>query len=142
MTAFTDVTLADGTSVLLELSELRPADRASSDPDLPDGSGELVAVGRFRDAASTTGEALRDALRPLGGMLDLVHEGVRSAVRPPDEVEVEFGVKLSKDLRLGIVAAGAEAALVVRAKWRLGQDARIPAQADVEAEPRVAAETH
>ncbi|MFG2693605.1 CU044_2847 family protein [Kitasatospora sp. NPDC048407] len=132
MTGFTDVMLADGTSVLLEVSELQAPDRASGDLDLPDGSGELVAVGRARDAARTTGEALREALQPLGGVLDLVHGAVRSAVRPPDEVEVEFGVKLSKDLRLGIVAAGAQAVLTVRATWQVGREAGVPARADTE----------
>ncbi|GJF28269.1 hypothetical protein KNE206_09690 [Kitasatospora sp. NE20-6] len=134
MTAFTEVTLGDGTSVLLELSDLAaPAAESSGgpgNPDLPDGSGETVAVGRARDTARTGVTALRDALQPLGGVLDLVHGAVRSAVRPPDQVEVEFGIKLSKDLRLGIVGVGAEATLTVRASWRIGA---VPAPRPAEA---------
>ncbi|WP_405015427.1 CU044_2847 family protein [Kitasatospora sp. NBC_01539] len=134
MTAFTEVTLADGTTVLLEVFDLGGPPPAEDGADLPGGSGETVAVGRLRDAARTTGTALRDALQPLGGVLDLVHDAVRSAVRPPEQVEVEFGVKLSKDLRLGIVSAGAEAALTVRATWRTGPAVAVPRQAAAETE--------
>ncbi|MFF0389096.1 CU044_2847 family protein [Kitasatospora sp. NPDC004615] len=139
MSDYTEVTLPDGTAVLLQVFDLRRADQESGDPDLPDGSGDVVPVGRVRDAARTTGEALREALQPLGGVLDLVHGAVRSAIKPPDEVEVEFGVKLSKDLRLGIVSAGGEAALKVRAKWQTGRAAEIPAQPDGATEQEAAA---
>lgn len=136
MTGFTEVTLGDGTSVLLQVFDLaapRPAAGAADLPDLPGDSGPTVAVGRARDAAHTTAQALREALRPLGGVLDLVHGAVLSAARPPEQVEVEFGVKLSKDLRLGIVSAGAEAALVVRASWRTGRPAAaVPAPSPAE----------
>ncbi|WP_063748946.1 CU044_2847 family protein [Streptomyces sp. NRRL B-24484] len=147
MTGFTEVALSDGTSVLLQVFDLEsasPSPSPSPSPsslsgtggpggsgggggaDLPDGAGEVVAVGRLRDASRTTGEALREALQPLGSVLDLVHGAVRSAARPPEQVEVEFGVKLSKDLRLGIVAAGGEAALTVRATWRVRPDRAVP----------------
>lgn len=125
MTGFTEVVLDDGTSILLEVFDPTAAaaagGKASVHPDLPDGSGEVVAVGRLGNAARATAETLREALQPLGGVLDLMHGAVLSASRPPEQVEVEFGIKLSKDLSLGIVSAGGEAVLTVRATWRTGR---------------------
>ncbi|MER5865803.1 CU044_2847 family protein [Kitasatospora sp. NPDC002040] len=127
MTEFTELTLPDGTSVLLQVSDLGPAGvRAPGNPefgDLPEGAGETVAVGRGRNA----GQALREALQPLGAVLDMVHGAVSSAVRPPDEISVELGVKVSQDLRLGIVSGGGEATLTVNATWRIGR-ASVPTQ--------------
>ncbi|MFJ9606011.1 CU044_2847 family protein [Kitasatospora sp. NPDC101176] len=116
-----ELKLADGTGVVVELSPAPAAYGVELPPgaaDLPPGSGPVVPVGRARRAAETAGRTLADVLSPLGGVLDSVHSAVRAAVRPPDEVEVELGVKLTHDLKLGIAGAGGEATVTVRATWK------------------------
>ncbi|MER7581880.1 CU044_2847 family protein [Kitasatospora sp. NPDC097691] len=115
-----ELKLADGTGVVVELSPAPAAYPVELPPgaaDLPPGSAPVVPVGRARRAAEAAGRTLADVLSPLGGVLDSVHSAVRGAVRPPDEVEVELGVKLTHDLKLGIAGAGGEATITVRATW-------------------------
>ncbi|MER7766958.1 CU044_2847 family protein [Kitasatospora sp. NPDC096140] len=115
-----ELKLADGTGVVVELSPAPAAYPVELPPgaaDLPPGSAPVVPVGRARRAAEAAGRTLADVLSPLGGVLDSVHSAVRGALRPPDEVEVELGVKLTHDLKLGIAGAGGEATITVRATW-------------------------
>ncbi|MGW4896481.1 CU044_2847 family protein [Kitasatospora sp. NPDC004240] len=120
-----ELKLADGTGVLLEVVGGPPqiaAAPASAPAGLPAGTAPVVPVGagRARRAVEATGQALADVLRPLGGVLDSVHSAVSSAVRPPDEISVELGIKLSHDLKLGITSAAGEATITVRATWTPG----------------------
>ncbi|MFC9328513.1 CU044_2847 family protein [Kitasatospora sp. NPDC057015] len=114
-----ELKLADGTGVLVEVvaGHRAPDSGGGSDADLPAGTAPVVPVGRATRAVAATGQALADVLRPLGGVLDSVHSAVTAAVRPPDEVSVELGIKLTQDLKLGIASAGGEATITVRATW-------------------------
>lgn len=64
-------------------------------------------------------DTLRAALRPLGPLLQEVHDAVASSERAPDEVSVEFGVQIGQDLKLGIVGSNGQASMKVSATWRL-----------------------
>ncbi|PNE37415.1 CU044_2847 family protein [Streptomyces noursei] len=120
-----ELTLADGTSIRLELAPAhggpRPADSSDGDPaaDLPGRIEELVPRARGGErAAATAVAALRTTLRPLGPLLQEIHDAVASAEQPPDQMSVQFGVQIGQDLKLGIVGANGRASLTITATWR------------------------
>lgn len=127
---FAELLLADGTPVLFELAapeESRPEasrpdpSEGSGEPvdDLPEGMGRSVPVarGRRRPAVLAAG-ALRTALQPLGPLIQEVHDAVLSADRPPQEVNVTFGIQVGGDLKLGVVTSAGQAHLTVSATWQ------------------------
>jgi hypothetical protein len=126
MTRYVEVELDSGRPVLLQVSGPEPEPDAgdgpgpggpSGLPDLPGGGAPIAPVGR-RGRARVSAAALEEAVRPLGALLGVVDRAVRTAERTPEGIEVEFGIRFTQDLRLGIVGAGGEAALTVRASWR------------------------
>ncbi|MEU1669558.1 CU044_2847 family protein [Streptomyces sparsogenes] len=132
MTDYAEILLADDTSVRLELAPVRGAARGGPGgegggprPPRPEGTGGVggvTPVGRGSRAAATLAtDALRTVLRPLGPVLQEVHDAVRSAPNPPDEINVQFGVQVGQDLKLGIVGANGHASLTVSATWKLSE---------------------
>ncbi|KIZ14004.1 CU044_2847 family protein [Streptomyces natalensis] len=131
--------MEDGTVVWLR-AEAPPADGQTGTvpgqapaPDgeleLPDGYGSAAPVsvpGRMSRALTHGGEALEEALRPLGGVLGQIHRSISSGSHRPDEVTVEFGVTLGSDLRLGVFAGKGDASFKVSAKWNLSGGAAEP----------------
>ncbi len=127
-----ELTLADGTSIRLELApahgapqQAAPAGAPAPGPDggaatdLPDGMGPAVPVARGGErAAATAVAALRTTLRPLGPLLQEIHDAVTASEQPPDEMSVQFGVQVGQDLKLGIVGANGQASLTITATWR------------------------
>ncbi|MGW2630191.1 CU044_2847 family protein [Streptomyces chattanoogensis] len=125
--------LEDGTVVWLRAEE-PPADGRSgavpgqtpapdAELELPDafGSAQPVSVdSRMGRALTRGGEALEEALRPLGGVLSQIHRSISGGSHRPDEVTVEFGVTLGSDLRLGVFSGKGDASFKVSAKWNLG----------------------
>ncbi|MDF3292552.1 CU044_2847 family protein [Streptomyces silvisoli] len=130
MPQYAEIQLDPDTSVRLELAPVgvlqqpTAADDAGSDAaDLPDGIAGSAPVGRAGAAVSAlTSEALRFSLRPLGPLLQEVHDSVSAIKNPPQEISVEFGVQIGQDLKLGIVGARGHASLMVTASWQVGQD--------------------
>jgi hypothetical protein len=128
---YTELRLADGTAVRFELApggavavpaQARPDDLPGDVPggqgDLPEGMGDAVPVGRGSAAARAFAvESLRTALRPLGPLLQEVHDAIAASGRPPREVNVTFGVEVGQDLKLGIVGAAGKAHMTVSATW-------------------------
>ncbi|MFD5635424.1 CU044_2847 family protein [Streptomyces sp. NPDC127077] len=111
----------DGTPVRFVLTSvqggMRP-DRAG-DGDRPEGMGTAVPVATAGGAvAAFAVGTLRHALRPLGQMLQEVHDAVTSAPDPPTELSVAFGVQVGQDLKLGIVGGSGQAHLTVTASWK------------------------
>ncbi|MEU9797222.1 CU044_2847 family protein [Streptomyces sparsogenes] len=132
VTDYAEILLADDTSVRLELAPVRGAARGGPGgegggprPPRPEGTGGVggvTPVGRGSRAAATLAtDALRTVLRPLGPVLQEVHDAVRSAPNPPDEINVQFGVQVGQDLKLGIVGANGHASLTVSATWKLSE---------------------
>lgn len=134
MPDYTELRLADGTAVRFELAPGgavavpaqaraddppgKPADLAGGRGDLPEGMGDAVPVGRGSAAARAFAvESLRTALRPLGPLLQEVHDAIAASGRPPREVNVTFGVEVGQDLKLGIVGAAGKAHMTVSATW-------------------------
>jgi hypothetical protein len=115
--------LDDGTPVRFLLA---PASGASTvtapvagDDDRPEGMGRAVPVAAGGGAvASLAAGALRGALKPLGPLLQEVHDSVRGVPDPPDELSVTFGVQVGQDLKLGIVGGNGQAHLTVTASWK------------------------
>ncbi|MFT2018893.1 CU044_2847 family protein [Streptomyces sp. 796.1] len=98
---------------------------AQPDLELPDGFGgarPVSADSRAARALTTSGEALVQALRPLGGVLESIHHSLATSARRPDEVTVEFGVTLGADLSLGVFSGKGEATFTVSATWNLGSN--------------------
>ncbi|MFI1027801.1 CU044_2847 family protein [Streptomyces sp. NPDC020951] len=86
--------------------------------DLPGSMGTVVPVASGGAAvASFAAGALRQALKPLGPLLQEVHDSVRAVPDPPAELSVTFGVQVGHDLKLGIVGGSGQAHLTVTASW-------------------------
>ncbi len=130
MPQYAEIQLDPDTSVRLELAPVgvpqQPIDTqgAGTDPaDLPDGIAGAAPVGRVGATVSAlTSDALRFSLRPLGPLLQEVHDSVSAIKNPPQEISVEFGVQIGQDLKLGIVGARGHASLMVTASWQVGRD--------------------
>ncbi|MFJ8079319.1 CU044_2847 family protein [Streptomyces sp. NPDC096205] len=112
-----DLALGDGTPVRFLLT---PAGGTTAPgADLPDGMGTAVPVAREgRSAAEFAAGALRGALKPLGPLLQEVHDAARAVPDPPTEMTVTFGIQVGHDLKFGIVGTGGQAHLTVTACWR------------------------
>ncbi|MEV0634209.1 CU044_2847 family protein [Streptomyces sp. NPDC050619] len=126
------LTFDDGSVVRLHLAPTReevggstgtePAKEPADELELPDGFGSARPVsvdGRTARALTRGGEALTQALRPLGGVLSGIHQSFAQFAQRPDEVTVEFGVTLGSDLSLGVFSGSGEASFTVSATWNL-----------------------
>ncbi|GAA2377079.1 CU044_2847 family protein [Nonomuraea africana] len=95
------VPLEDGQFVLVELSENDPGVRR----------------------VSRVGETITATMTSMEAALEPIQSAARSALETfrkigPDEVEIEFGVKLNAEAGALITKAGAEGHLVVKLAWR------------------------
>ncbi|WP_308296292.1 CU044_2847 family protein [Streptomyces sp. ISL-96] len=126
MSTATDLEFDDGTPVRFLLT---PGDGAAApvasaaavapDDDLPEGMGRAIPVAAGgRAVANFAAGALRGALKPLGPLLQEVHDAVTAAAEPPTEVSVTFGVQVGQDLKFGIVGGKGQAHLTVTACWK------------------------
>ncbi|WBB62439.1 CU044_2847 family protein [Streptomyces sp. WMMC500] len=119
MTTSSDFELDDGTPVRFLLSPAEGAAVPSQQGDTPDGMGRAVPVGAAgRAVAALSAGALRGTLKPLGPLLQGVHDAVTATPQPPSDITVTLGVQVGQDLRLGIVGGTAQAHLTVTACWR------------------------
>lgn len=123
----------DGRTVLIEVFAGPPADDAA-DGGRAGGRPPLVPVAGGGRIGRAAGAALRETLQPLVPVLESVH-GTMTRVDPrPESVTVELGVKISSDLRLGIVSGNGEASFTVSATWSLAA-ASLPGSPGNAAEP-------
>ncbi|HET6353370.1 CU044_2847 family protein [Streptomyces sp.] len=124
MSTFSELQLADGTVIRFELAPAQgapsDAERAADPADeLPDGMGQSVPVARGGQTVSAFAvETLRRTLQPLGTLLQEVHDAVLTSERPPQEVNVSFGIQVGHDLKLGIVGGNGQAHITVSATWQ------------------------
>ncbi len=86
----------------------------------PDPPGGVVRAANPREVvakASQTFEEALDKIRPAAGVLVAKLRGLSD---PPDEMTVQFGLKLSAEAGAVVAAAGAEANYSVTLTWRRG----------------------
>ncbi|MFD5708916.1 hypothetical protein OQI_16925 [Streptomyces pharetrae CZA14] len=114
----------DGTPVRFLLTPASQATAPEPDGELPEGMGRAVPVSAGGGAAASLAVGtLRRALRPLGPLLQEVHDAVSAAEQPPSELSVTFGVQVGQDLKLGIVGGNGQAHLTVTATWNAAEAA-------------------
>ena len=98
--------------------------------NLDDGSSFTAEVELEEDAQGTmrggsapaeviakSGESFQSALRNVNLAAQAVIDGLRSLPKPPDELTVEFGVKLSAEAGAVIAKASTEANFSISLKW-------------------------
>jgi hypothetical protein len=98
--------LADGSSVLVEVE---------------DAASEYVTRGgRAADLVTDAGDTLEHALDQLGPIVKGVVTRLREAADWPDEVTVEFSIKLSADANVIIARTAGEANFRISMSWSQG----------------------
>ncbi|MGV9654160.1 CU044_2847 family protein [Streptomyces sp. NPDC003554] len=141
MSQFVDFEFEDGTSALVEVSPV-----AGAAPGTPgDGQWEddspVGPVGAGSRVVQRSGQLLLDAFAPLAPILSGIHDQARNMGNAPDELSVEFGVKLTAGLKVAVVSGG-EASFTVTATWNTSRGQRQnqdPADASQSATPAGAA---
>lgn len=87
--------------------------------DAPEGGVERTAVGgRTIERAQV---AFSDAVTVAREVADALHASFRNALSAPDEVELEFGLKLGGTAGVVVSAASVEASLRVKCTWRTSE---------------------
>lgn len=87
--------------------------------DVPDESGMVPASrGEVIERAQQTFEQALDKIRPAAQSIIVK---LRNLNDPPDEVEVEFGLKMSAEVGAIIASASAEANYKVTLTWKKEQ---------------------
>ncbi|MFC7810170.1 CU044_2847 family protein [Streptomyces olivaceus] len=116
MSHFVDFTFEDGTSALVEISPVvGAAPGAPGDGQWEDDS-PVGPVGAGSRVVQRSGQLLLDAFAPLAPILSGIHDQARNMGNAPDELSVEFGVKLTAGLKVAVVSGG-EASFTVTATW-------------------------
>jgi hypothetical protein len=100
-----------GDSVLVEVDEPR---------------GPVTRGGRAEGVVVEAAESLEHVLGRLGPVVRGIVAQLRAAADWPDEVEVEFGVKLSADSNVIIARAGGEANFRIALRWVHAPDSSPP----------------
>jgi Trypsin-co-occurring domain 1 len=101
--------LDQGGSVLIEIDE---------QPDRPTVRGLGIDRSTLAERADKTFEEATATVAPAASSLIA---RLRSAVDPPDEIAVEFGVQLSAQTGAFVASAAAEANFRVSMTWRGGR---------------------
>ena len=96
--------LQDGGTILVEVEEF---------PD----EGGVVKAGRPGEVVTKAKETLEDAIDKILPAAHAVAAKLRGLQDAPDEVSIEFGVKLSAEAGAFIASAGVEANYKVTLKW-------------------------
>jgi hypothetical protein len=80
-------------------------------------SGPATRAGRSAEVVVEAGRSLEQVLGQLGPLVTGIVRQLRQAPDWPDQVEVEFGVRLSADANVIIVRAGGEANFRIALRW-------------------------
>jgi len=104
MKYLTEFPLIDGTSVVIEVDE----------PE-PDGLVQAARPGEVVERATQTLEAALQKIKPMAGA---VLATLQSLAQLPDEVQVEFGVRVTARAGAVLVAAGVDGHYRITLTWR------------------------
>lgn len=97
--------LENGNSILVEVDEPAP-------------EGGVVRAARPGEIAVKAGQTFESALERVKSAAVAIIAKLRGLADPPDEVEVEFGIKLSADAGAFVASTGAEANYTVTLTWK------------------------
>jgi hypothetical protein len=100
---FVEVPLPDGESLVVEATE-EPGD-------------EVVRAGYARELTADIAESFEGALERVRRAAAVVFDRMRSIEHQPDEVSVEFAIKLGAEAGVVIAKSAVEANLTVRVRW-------------------------
>ncbi|GAA0628755.1 CU044_2847 family protein [Streptomyces crystallinus] len=121
---YRELILDDGARVRVELAPVGGSGPPppAPDDDLPGGVGGGTPAGRGERVAALATDTLAAVLRPLGPVLQQVHDSVRDIQDPPETLTVGFGLQIGHDLKIGIVGTNGHASMTVSATWQLRPD--------------------
>ena len=100
MTRVAEIPLEGGGTILMEVAAATPAVRGR-------GGLDVLAIE----------EPLDRMLAGLGPTTRVILDQLAALADAPQEIEVEFGVKLSADARIIIASAGGEATFRIAMRW-------------------------
>jgi hypothetical protein len=101
----TEFPLEDGTSILVEVEDQVP-------------EGGLVQAARPGEVAERAGQTLEAALQKIKPMAEAVLTTLRQLAQRPDELHVEFGVKVSAQAGAVLASASLEGNYRITLTWR------------------------
>lgn len=104
MTRLLDLDLEQGGSILVEVEE-------------PPRAEVTRGGGRGRVDVEKAASTLEEVLARLGPANRAIISQLRALADAPEEIEVEFGVKLNADANVVIARTGAEANFRILLKW-------------------------
>jgi hypothetical protein len=111
MKRLVEFSLQEGGTMLVEVDE-------------PEGSAETTMRGGVVKAARPSGEVVESAQKTFEEALDKIKPAAQAIIDKlrelhdaPDEIGVEFGIKLSAEAGAFIASAGVEANYTVTLKW-------------------------
>jgi hypothetical protein len=110
MRHLTEFPLGDGTSVVIEVDE----------PEPEGGLVQAARPGEVVERATQTLEAALQKIKPLAGV---VLTTLRDLAQLPDEIRVEFGVRVTAQAGAVLVAAGLEGHYRITLTWRASASA-------------------
>lgn len=106
MTVYLDVPLADGSSFTVEVEEPH--------------AGRLTRSGRQGETIARAGQSFEEALDRVSPAFTVLMAKLRDSAERPDEVEIEFGLKLSTEMGAIIARTGGEANFRICVRWSRG----------------------
>lgn len=101
MAAFVEVPLPDGGALIVEQG----------------GDEHVIRAGRVQQITQTTGESFESALDRVKHAAMAVREKLQDVATPPDEVVVEFAIKLAAEIGVVVASSSAEANLKLTMRW-------------------------
>jgi hypothetical protein len=111
-----------GIRVVSSLLEFKTETGESRLGEVAEPTGRAITRGgRTAEVVVEAGASLEQVLGRLGPAMKGILSQIREAAERPDEVEIEFGVKLSADSNVIIARAGGEANFRIALKWVEGK---------------------
>jgi len=101
----TEFALADGSTILVESDE-------------PGSQGSVVRGLGAAEAAQKTGKVLEESLDKIKPAASAILAKLRDLTEPPEQVGLEFGIKLSAAAGAFIASAASEANFKVTLAWK------------------------
>lgn len=97
----------DGGSILVEI-----------DDDVRSGSGSTLRGGHASAVIEKARLTYEEALDKIKGAAEMIITKMRSLPDSPDEIGVDFGIKLSADIGAILASTSAEAQFTLHLTWR------------------------